>query len=155
MAVGKLGPKAKGTETGARAGASANARRMKQISRASAQIVKEAAALLDEEVAAGIVAAKRMQRRFEKERRIDPADFKEALQRFQGDAHEVVNLLNEQLAELRSDENAEVMERLVNNAHGLLDLAVGFVNMGVEIANQLVQKNLPKPNAEPGNRRGR
>jgi len=135
--------------------AGANARRIKQISRASAQIVQEAAALLDEEVAAGIVAAKKMQTRFEKERRIDPADFKEALQRFQSDAHEVVNLLNEQLAELRTDENAAIVERLVSNTHGLLDLAVGLVNMGADIANQVVQKNFPKPNAEPGRRRGR
>ncbi len=139
---------------GARAAGRPSARRFKQISKASAQIVKDAAALLDEEIAAGIVAAKNMQQRFHKERRIDPADFKETLHRFQSDAHEVVNLLNEQIAELRTEENAAVMTRLVNNTHDLLDLVVGLVNMGAEIANQLVQANLPKQNAGPGGRRG-
>jgi hypothetical protein len=122
---------------------------LKQISKASSQIIQDAAALLDEEIAAGIVAAKQMQQRFQQERRIDPADFKEALQRFQSDAHEVVNLLNEQVAELRSQENAELITRLVNNSHDLLDLVVGFVNMGAEITNQFVQANLPKQEAGP------
>lgn len=39
------------------------------------RIVQDAAALLDEELAAGIVAAKQVQKRFRKERRIDPQDF--------------------------------------------------------------------------------
>lgn len=146
--------KARSHAAGRNAARSASTRRMKNISKASAQIVKDAAALLDDEIAAGIVAAKKMQQRFQKERRIDPADFHEALQRFQSDAHEVVNLLNEQIAELRTEENAALMTRLMNNTHGLLDLTVGLVNMGAEIANQLVHANLPKQNAKPGGRRG-
>jgi len=48
--------------------------------------VKDAAALLDEELAAGIQAAQQVQQRFRKQGRIDPADFSDALQRFQADA---------------------------------------------------------------------
>ena len=121
--------------------------RFAQINSATSQIVKEAAALLDEEVAAGIVTARQMQQRFSQERRIDPADFQDSLKRFQGDAHEVVNLLNQQFAELRSDENAELVSRFVTNTHDLLDVVVGVVNMSAEIANQLVAANLPKPKA--------
>ena len=57
--------------------------RLKQISKSSSQIVKDAAVLLDEEIASGIVAAKQVQQRFQKERRINPTDFKDALTRFQ------------------------------------------------------------------------
>jgi hypothetical protein len=127
--------------------------RVKNIGNASSQIVKEAAALLDEEIAAGIIAAKKMQQRFEKERRLDPADFKQALHRFQNDAHEVVNVLNDQIAELRSDENAELATRLVNNTHDLLDLIVAVVNMGAEIADEIIQANLPKPDVRQASRR--
>jgi len=48
--------------------------------------VKDAAALLDEELAAGIQAAQQVQQRFRKQGRIDPAVFSDALQRFQADA---------------------------------------------------------------------
>jgi len=109
----------------------------------TSQIVKHAATLLDEEVAAGILLAKQMQQRFQKERRIEPGDFKKALQRFQGDAHEVVSLLNEHIDTLGSQENTELAKRLVNNTHDVVDLAVELINLGTEITNQLVQTNLP------------
>ena len=132
-------------ETGARSA------RLKQISKSSSQIVKDAAVLLDEELASGIVAAKQVQQRFQKERRINPGDFKDALTRFQGDAHDVVNLLNDQFAEMRSDENAELVKRFTGNAHSLLDLVVELVSTSAEIADQLAKSNLQK---KPGTGNG-
>lgn len=119
--------------------------RFGQIGATTSKIVMDAAALLDEEVAAGIVAAKRMQERFQKERRIEPADFGTVLQRFQSDAHDIVNTLNDQFTRLRSPENDELIGRLLKNTHDLLDLAVGMVNTGAEIASQLAQSNLSRP----------
>jgi hypothetical protein len=66
----------------------ADSRRFEEVSRSSAQIAKDAAALLDDELAAGIQAAKQVQQRFRKQGRLDPADFSDALQRFQADVHE-------------------------------------------------------------------
>ena len=127
--------------------------RFDRISKSSSQIVKDAAALLDDEIASGIVAAKQVQERFRSERRIDPGDFKEALAKFQGDTHSVINLMDEQVNELRSDENAAVFSRFINNAHSLLDLTVELVNMGAEIADQLVQQSRlsKKPGSDNGN----
>lgn len=127
--------------------------RFDRISKSSSQIVKDAAALLDDEIASGIVAAKQVQERFRSERRIDPGDFKEALARFQGDTHSVIHLMDEQVNELRSDENAAVFSRFINNAHSLLDLTVELVNMGAEIADQLVQQSRlsKKPRSDHGN----
>ena len=129
-------------KTQKRSSGSNRSKRLKQISKSSAQIVKDAAALLDEEVAAGIVAAKQVQNRFQKDRRIDPGDFKKTLQKFQGDAHEVVSLLNDQISAFRSQENTELAKRLLHNTHDVVDLAVEMVNMGAEIADQLAQSNL-------------
>jgi hypothetical protein len=131
----------KAPKTAAKAGAdstSERSRRLKQISTNTSQIVKDAASMLDEEVAAGIVAARQMQQRFQKERRIDPSDFKQALQKFQGNAHEVITLLDDQLAELQSQENTDLAKRFIQHTHGVVDLAAELVNMGAEIANQLV-----------------
>jgi hypothetical protein len=118
--------------------------RFKQISRSSSQIVKDAAVLLDEEIAAGIVAAKQMQQRFQKERRIDPADFKSLIQKFQSDSHEVVNLFSDQIAELRSKENAELVDNLVRRAHDALDLATEVFVMGADMAAKALQSRLRK-----------
>jgi len=144
MATGKARRKDQPRSASAKDDPGARSARLKQISKSSSQIVKDAAVLLDEELASGIVAAKQVQQRFQKERRINPGDFKVALTRFQGDAHEVVNLLNDQFAEMRSDENAELVKRFTGNAHSLLDLVVELVNTSAEIADQLAKTNLPK-----------
>ena len=131
---------------------SERSRRFKQISSNTSQIVRDAASMLDEEVAAGIVAARQMQQRFQRERRIDPGDFHLALQKFQGNAHEVISPLDDQLAELKSQENTDLAKRFVQHTHGIVDLAVELVNMGAEIANQLVAS---APKAGKGRRANR
>ena len=134
-------PKAKAGSANRR---SANSGRLEEVSKSTAQIVKDAAALLDEELAAGITAAKQVQQRFRKEGRIDPADFGDALQRFQADAHEVIALLNDRLNEMRSDENYQVVKKLVDRSHDLVDVAVELVNGSAEIANQLANSPVVK-----------
>jgi len=143
-------PKSKARTANRRGG---NSSRFEAVSQSSAQIVKDAAALLDEELAAGIQAAKQVQQRFRKEGRIDPADFSDALQRFQADAHEVIALLNDRLNEMRSDENYQVVKKLVDRSHDLVDVAVELVNGSAEIANQLA--NSPIAKQATGRRAGR
>jgi hypothetical protein len=151
-------PKSKPGNTSQRSDAksnrrSANSGRFEEVSKSSAQIVKDAAALLDEELAAGIQAAKQVQQRFRKEQRIDPADFSDALQRFQADAHEVIGLLNDRLNEMRSQENFQPVQKLLERSHDLVDLAVELVTGSAEIANQIA--NSPVAKEATGRRVGR
>jgi hypothetical protein len=118
--------------------------RFKKISKGSSQVVKDAAALLDEELAAGILAAKQVQQRFQKDRRIDPGDFKKALDKFQGDAHEVVTLLDNQISELSSQDSKDLSKRFLHNAHDVVDLAVELVTLGAQIADQMTKSNFKR-----------
>ena len=150
--------KHKGPERPANNKSSARSPRLESISRNTSQIVKDAAVLLDQEVAAGIVAAHRMQQRFQKERRIAPADFQDALQKFQADAHDVISLLNDQISEMRSEENVQLAKRLVSRTHDVVDLAVELVNTGAEVASQLAQITTSRRNqgnAKPSAKRRR
>lgn len=121
---------------------SAQSARLKNASKSAASIVKDAAAILDEEVASGIVAARQVQDRFKKENRIDPKDFQSALEKFNADAHEVLTLLGNQIDELGARENSELAKRLMDKTHGVLDLSIEMVNIGATLANELIQKNL-------------
>lgn len=151
-------PKSKARNTAQRTDASRSKRgvdagRLEEVSKSTAQIVKDAAALLDEELAAGVVAAKQVQERFRKERRVDPRDFSNALQRFQADAHEVIKLLNDRLNDMRSQENFDLVKNLVNRSHDMVDIAVEVVNSSAEIATQLA--NSPILQQSSGRRAGR
>lgn len=140
-------------EGGNRVRKGADPGRLNRVSKSTAQIVKDAAALLDEELAAGIVAANQVQQRFRKERRVDPRDFSDALQRFQADAHEVIKLLNDRLNDMRSQENFDLVENLIDRSHDMVDLAVEMVNSSAEIATQLANSPILKQNS--GRRAGR
>jgi hypothetical protein len=131
----------------------ASRERLRNLDRNGSRVVRDAALLLDQEISAGIVAAKRMQKRLQQERRIDPADFQEALQRFQGNGHEVIDILNEQVSRVQSRENGALVKHIINNSHDVLDLAVQLVKLGGELANEFVESKLPKP--DPNARRQR
>jgi len=118
-----------------------------RIGNAGAEIVRQAASLLDEEMSAGIVAARAMQKRLRSERRIDPVDFKPTLDRFQANAHAVVDQLGQQVGTMLSKKDAELALRFVDSTHELLDLLSDLVGTGAEIANQLIQANLAKRDA--------
>jgi hypothetical protein len=130
---------------------SAQSARIRNASKSVRNIVKDAADILDEEVASGIVAARQVQDRFKKEKRIDPKDFEGALQKFNTDAHEVLTLVGKQIDELGSRENAEMTKRLMGKTHEVLDLAIEMVNIGATLANELLQKNTKPTGAGSGN----
>ncbi len=139
----------KAKKTGARsqrmnAAATDRKGRIRQISDSSAQVVRDAAALLDEELAAGILAAKQMQERFHKERRINPEDFRNALEQFRENAHDAISALDEQIAGATSKENGGLAKRLLRNTHDIVDLATELVNMAAEVADQLAQSSLKR-----------
>lgn len=125
-----------------KAAAEATTARAGEITDNSSEIVKEAASLLEEEVAAGIVAAKRVQQRLQNERRVDPADFKDSVTRLQTQAHDVVNQFSSQLSDAKLKENVELLQRLVSNSHDLVDLAVEMLNTNAELADQLARSEL-------------
>ena len=121
------------------------AHEVRQFGDAGGEIVKAAARLLDQEMAVGITAAKAVRQRLQKERRIESADFSDALNRLQTDARDVINALDHQLDGSRLRENTELAKRFVAKTNDLLELLVGVVTTGAELANQLLQANLPAP----------
>jgi len=110
------------------------------LAAAGTEIVDQAASLLDEEIVAGIDAAKRIRQRLQDERRVSADDLRDALDRFQHNAHEVVTLLEAQLSGARAEANTAHAARMLEKGHDLVDLTIGFVTAGTEIVSSLLQK---------------
>jgi hypothetical protein len=148
--------KKKSMNSASRAGTSnGRAKRLRLIGQNSSQIVRDAARLLDEDLAAGIIAAKQVQGRLHNGKRINPSDFQAALKRLRDDGHAVVGILDEQMTAVRSRENAEVVNRLLENTRNLLDLIVEAVNTGATVANQFVNATEPTGRVRRGKRTSR
>ncbi len=120
-----------------------SARKVRAFGDTGGEIVRAAARLLDQEMAVGIAAAKAMQQRLRKERRIDSADFNEALQRLHADAQELIKSGGYQLDGRRLTQNTELAREFLAKTNELLELVVGVVSIGAELANQVLQTKLP------------
>jgi hypothetical protein len=123
--------------------------KLQKLAGTADQFIEEAARLLDEEMAAGIVAAQRVQRRFRLERRIDQTDFKEAFEKFQSHAHDMVSVVGQRVEMFRSPEVQKSAERFVNHAHGILDLFAEMISTGAELADQIAQATKSKEASPP------
>lgn len=122
---------------------------------AGAEIVRSAARLLDQEMALGITTAKAVQKRLQQDKRIDPADFKEAVTRLQSDLRDVIGALDGQFEGTRLEENAELARRFVARTNDLLDVTIAFVTTGAELAGELLRSNVGSRDTKPAPKRQR
>ncbi len=99
--------------------------------------MKQAAAVLEGELASGLVGVRRMQERFTSEQRIDQGEFDLVLERFRSNAHDLIALAGGRVADLRSDEVQDLSERLTTDAHEVLDTFLGLAALAPDILNRL------------------
>lgn len=121
-------------QAGARTAASG---RFREVGDNASQVVRQAAAVLEEELAAGIVAGQRIEERFRAERRLDESAVGDVVERFRGTAHELVEVLGERIAELGSAETQDLAERFLSDAQGALDAVANLARFAPEIVNSL------------------
>jgi hypothetical protein len=123
--------------------------KIKKLGTQTADAVRSATDVLESELATGLAAAQKAQRRFGAERRVEAADLEAALTRFREDGHAVVDLARNLTAELRSESTTALTQRLFADADSALDLALGLVELAPDLLNQLLKTaKLDKP-AEP------
>jgi hypothetical protein len=129
-----------------------SARKIQDLGPGATEVVRKATDVLESELATGLAAAQKVQRRFRDEKKVDPADLQEALSRFREDGHQVVDLARSLTSELRSDSTTELTQRLFKDAHDALDLALGLVDLAPDLINRLTQMTgLDKPpSGQPG-----
>lgn len=114
-------------------------RKFDELGKETSEVVQRAAAVLEEELAVGVVAAKEIGERFRAERRFDEATFMDAVERLQRDAHEVVRVASDRVEDLRSDNTQELIQRFMADAHVAIDAFVNLVALVPDMVNQLAE----------------
>ena len=100
---------------------------LQEFSESTADIIQKAASILEEEVAAGIVAARELERSMREGDDFRSDEFDDVMQRLRKDAHDMVNILGEQVNALRSGEFDDLTERFQQDAHDVVDLVLNVV----------------------------
>jgi hypothetical protein len=110
--------------------------------------VTQAATVLEKELSSSLAGVRKIQQRFTKERRVDQKEFDAVLERFRGNAHELIDAAAARMADLRSDDVQDLSQRLTTDAHDLFDTMLNLVGMAPDIVNRLAgqaEKQFPEP----------
>ena len=114
--------------------------KLKAAGDAGSSAIRQAASVLESELAAGLAGVRRVEAGIRSERRVEQKDFDEVLQRFRTNAHEVIDLSAARVADLRTDDVQDLTSRLTNDAHDLFDAMISMVGMAPEILNRLAAR---------------
>jgi hypothetical protein len=126
------------TEDGPDPDAVSRAGRIRETGSSTADAVQHAASVFEEELAAGIAGAERLERRFSADNRIDPEELQALTQRFRSDGHDVIEALAEQIGDVGSQETRTLARRFTADAHSLVDTFANLVNLAPDIVNRLM-----------------
>ena len=129
----------------------ANGERVKESGTEASDAVQRAASVFEEELAAGLAGAEKLERRFRAEHRIDPAELNTIVQRFRDDGHSVIEVLAERFGDFQSEDMRSLAQRFTKDAHGLLDTFANLVNLAPDIVDRLTDQRGSASGEKSGN----
>jgi hypothetical protein len=112
---------------------------LREFGASTSDIIQKAAVILEEEVAAGIMAAKEVERSMRENGDVRSEAFDDVMVRLRRDAHVIVNIIGEQVDQVRSEEFDELSQRFQKDAHEVVDLFLNVVGNAPGIIDRLLQ----------------
>jgi hypothetical protein len=98
-----------------------------QVSRGVTDVVKQAAAILQQELADHSARASTMQQKFAETRKVDPGEFKALSDRVRQDVHDLIAMAGEMFSELRTDDVQTLVAQMATDAHDVVDTAMNLI----------------------------
>ena len=104
----------------------------------ASEAVRQAAAVLEKELAAGVSGVQRLGAHLTKERRVDQEAFDEVLARLRANAHEFVGVAANRVGDLRADDVQELAAQFSTHAQDLLDTVINMVSVAPDMLNRVI-----------------
>jgi len=124
-----------------------NRPKLDEAARDGSRAVRQAASVLETELATGLAGVRKVETRFTKERRVEQKDFDEILEQARQTTHQLIDVASGRVADLRSEEIQDLSSRLTSDAHDLFDTMINIVSMAPDVINRLAaraEKALPE-----------
>jgi uncharacterized iron-regulated protein len=112
---------------------------LREFGASTSDMIQKAAVILEEEVAAGLQAAKEVEQSMRQSGEVRSESFDDLVVRLRKDAHDVVNIIGEQVDQMRSEEIDELSGRFQKDAHEAVDVLLNVVTNAPNIINRLLQ----------------
>ncbi|WBB56267.1 hypothetical protein [Verrucosispora sp. WMMD573] len=122
--------------------------RFQKVAEETSETVTHAASVLEEELAAGIASARRLEEKLSADRRVDPEAFDELVTRVRTDGHALIDTVVAQL-KTSDDRRGEVIRRYTSDAHDVLDGVLNLARLVPDMTNGLVDRLTPEARQKP------
>ncbi|QGN48223.1 hypothetical protein ACN26Y_19275 [Micromonospora sp. WMMD558] len=122
--------------------------RFEKVAEQTSETVTHAASVLEEELAAGMASARRLEERLSANRRVDPEAFDELVGRVRTDGHALIDTVVGQL-KTSDDQRGEVIRRYTSDAHDALDTVLNLARLLPDMANGLADRLTPPARQDP------
>lgn len=122
--------------------------RFDKVAEEASETVTHAAGVLEEEIAAGMASARRLEEKLSADRRVDPEAFDELVARVRTDGHALIDTVVGQL-KMSDDRRGEVIRRYTSDAHDALDSVLNLTRLVPDMANGLVDRLTPTTPEKP------
>jgi hypothetical protein len=119
----------------------------------ASEAVRQAASVLEKELAAGVSGFQRLGARVVKERRVDQEAFDEVLGRLRLNAKEFVGVAANRVGDLRSEDVQELAQQFSTHAQDLLDTVISMVSIAPDMLNRVMAGSQSAPTDQPPPRR--
>lgn len=120
-----------------------------QVSRSVSDVVKQAASILQRELADHSGRATTMQQKYASTKRVDPNEFKALSDRVRQDVHDLIAMAGDMFTELRTDEVQSLVSRMANDAHDVVDTTMNLVENTPSAAMAFARFGFTTPTAGP------
>ncbi|MER7456637.1 hypothetical protein [Micromonospora sp. NPDC126480] len=122
--------------------------RFDKVAEETSQTVNHAATVLEEELAAGMASARRLEEKLSADRRVDPEAFDELVARVRTDGHALIDTVVAQL-KTSDDQRGEVIRRYTSDAHDALETVLNLARLLPDVANGLADRLTQPPRENP------
>jgi hypothetical protein len=122
-----------------------------QVARDASEAVKQAASILQKELADSAGLARGMQQKFADTRRVEPDEFKVLADRVRKDVHDLIAIAGDMFSELHTDEVQSLVARIATDAHDVVDTTMNLVENTPEAATRFAALGFtaPPPSSSP------
>jgi hypothetical protein len=116
---------------------------LKELGASTSEMIQKAASVLEEEVAAGMVAAQEVERYAREDGEFPAEEFNEIMERLRTDVHEFVSIVSKQVNEFRSRDYDDLAVRFEKDAHGAADVILNLMNLAPELVDRMLKTEEP------------
>lgn len=112
--------------------------KVQKVGAIASDVIQTAAGVLEDELAAGIAAARPVAERFSKSLSVDEGELEQVVAHVRKNVHDLVDLIDARMSDLRSEQVQSLSSSLINDAHDITDVLMNLLGAAPALVSRTV-----------------